>query len=78
MLEKDFNQHHPSAGAISSLFDDLPITVEQYESEAIDAMLSALRYVFANGKAKFTSFLIGPSPVLDYFGVRDQLDEIQF
>lgn len=78
MLEKDFGQKHPTPKAIAALMTELTITYEDTRYEAVDALLAAMRHVFANGGAQFASFLIGPSTVLDYFAVRDQLDEIQF
>lgn len=78
MLDRDLGQKHPSAQAVEAVTAGLAITYEDSESEAVDAMLAAMRHVFANGRAEYASFLIGPSPVLDYFAVRDQLDEIQF
>lgn len=78
MLERDFGQQHPSRKAIADLTADLTITLEDGHDEAVDALLAAMRHVFANGDAQYASFLIGPSSVLDYFAARDQLDEIQF
>lgn len=78
MLEKDLRQNHPSAQVVEALTADLTIAYEESEVEAVEALLSAMRQVFANGRAQYASFLIGPSPALDYFAVCDRLDEIHF
>ena len=78
MLQRDFSQKHPSPETIAKLTAELTITYEETDDEMVDALLAAFRYVYANGDAHFDSFLIGPSPALDYFAVRNQLDGIQF
>ena len=78
MLEKDFAQKHPTTAEIATWTADLTITFEDISHEAVADLLTAFRQVFANGDARFASFIIGPSPVLDYYAVRDQLDEIEF
>jgi hypothetical protein len=78
MLESGSSQSYPSPQEIVNLTADLSITYEELQNEAVGALLEAMRYVFANGGAQFASFILGPSPVLDYFAPRDRLDEIRF
>ena len=78
MLERDYSQKHPTREETAAIMSPLSISYEESQNEAVDALLDALRYVYANGDARFASFLIGASTALDYFAVRDQLDGFQF
>ena len=78
MLEKDPLQNYPSPEERAAIPGELLITRDDFQSEAVDDLLEALRTIYANGKAAFVSFFIDPHPILDYFAARDQLDEQQF
>ncbi len=64
--------------ADSNAFEEVEISVEVLEDPSIDAMLDAFRGVYANGDARFASFLIGPHRFLDGSALQNRLDDIGF
>ncbi|MFM6206083.1 hypothetical protein [Planktothrix sp.] len=78
MLILNRDQYRPSEEEIEEMWDELDVVSVPFKDPAINVMLEELRKVHLNGGAEFAGFQLSPHLVLEWFGSRNLLNEINF
>lgn len=78
MLVPNREQHRPSEEEIEQMWQELEVVSIPLKDPAVDELLKQLRKTHQNGGAEFARFQLSSHPVLEWFGSRDLLNEINF
>lgn len=78
MLIPNRDQYRPSEEEIEEMWEELDVVSVPLKDPAIYLMLEELRKVHLNGGAEFARFQLSYHLVLEWFGSRNLLNEINF
>ncbi len=78
MLVPNRDQYRPSEEEIEQMWQELQVVYIPLEDPSVNKLLQELRKILVNGGAEFARFKVSPHAVLNWFGSRDLLNEINF